>query len=80
MNFLKKIVKLHVVIRQRQTSNHMVILTRGLMFVQIGRSDQLRAPDHYPSAVLRYCLREMSIVWHMYGGKDLGHHENKQKR
>lgn len=35
-----------------------------------GKTDLLRAPKHYPSAVLRYTLREMSIVWHMYGGQD----------
>nr|CAD7434456.1 unnamed protein product [Timema monikensis] len=36
----------------------------------LGKMDLLKAPKHYPAAVLRYTLCEMSIVWHMYGGKD----------
>ncbi|EDO33743.1 predicted protein, partial [Nematostella vectensis] len=48
----------------------------------IGRSDQLRAPDHYPPPVFRYSLREMSVIWHMYGGRDLGsgHQEEEKKK
>ncbi|XP_066279882.1 autophagy-related protein 2 homolog B-like isoform X2 [Branchiostoma lanceolatum] len=38
----------------------------------LGKSDLLKAPDHFPPAVLRYTLREMSVVWHMYGGSDFG--------
>ncbi|XP_066992632.2 autophagy-related protein 2 homolog A [Anabrus simplex] len=38
--------------------------------VPLGKTDLLRAPKDYPAAVLRYTLREMSIVWHMYGGQD----------
>ncbi len=36
----------------------------------LGKSDQLKAPEHFPPAVYRYTLREMSLVWYMYGGKD----------
>ncbi|KAI8514937.1 Autophagy protein [Branchiostoma belcheri] len=38
----------------------------------LGKSDLLKAPEHFPPAVLRYTLREMSVVWHMYGGADFG--------
>ncbi|XP_077537493.1 autophagy-related 2 isoform X2 [Haemaphysalis longicornis] len=33
-------------------------------------TDQLRAPRHFPEAVQKYTLREMSLVWHLYGGCD----------
>ena len=36
----------------------------------IGKADQLRPPEDFPPAVYRYTLREMSLVWHMYGGRD----------
>lgn len=33
-------------------------------------TDQLRAPRNFPEAVQKYTLREMTLVWHMYGGCD----------
>lgn len=36
----------------------------------LGKTDQLKAPENFPLAVYRYTLREMSLVWHMYGGND----------
>ncbi|XP_065067241.1 autophagy-related protein 2 homolog B-like [Rhopilema esculentum] len=35
-----------------------------------GRYDLLGAPTGYPSPVYRYTIREMSVVWKMYGGRD----------
>ena len=40
--------------------------------VPIGKTDQLRAPEYFPEAVLRYTLCEMTVIWHMYGGQDFG--------
>ncbi|KAK7872956.1 hypothetical protein R5R35_004266 [Gryllus longicercus] len=40
--------------------------------VPLGKTDLLRAPKGYPAAVLRYTLREMTVIWHMYGGHDFG--------
>ncbi|XP_063242394.1 autophagy-related protein 2 homolog A [Bacillus rossius redtenbacheri] len=39
-------------------------------FTPAGKTDLLQAPRHYPPPVLRYTLREMTLVWHMYGGSD----------
>ena len=36
----------------------------------LGKTDQLKAPEHFPPAVQRYTLKEMSLVWYMYGGSD----------
>lgn len=40
--------------------------------LQIGPSDQLGAPSHFPPAVFCYTLKEMSVVWHLFGGRDFG--------
>lgn len=33
-------------------------------------SDHLKAPDRFPEPEYQYTLREMSVVWHIYGGRD----------
>lgn len=38
--------------------------------VPLGKADLLRAPRHFPVPILRYTLCEMTLIWHMYGGKD----------
>ncbi|XP_012275672.1 autophagy-related protein 2 homolog B isoform X2 [Orussus abietinus] len=40
--------------------------------VPLGKIDLLKAPKHFPLPVLRYTLCEMTLVWHIYGGKDFG--------
>nr|XP_046178953.1 autophagy-related protein 2 homolog A-like [Oncorhynchus gorbuscha] len=37
-----------------------------------GSSDLLRAPSHFPVPESRVVLREVSVVWHLYGGRDFG--------
>lgn len=32
--------------------------------------DHLKAPDKFPDPEYQYTLREMSVVWHIYGGSD----------
>ncbi|XP_046401930.1 autophagy-related protein 2 homolog B isoform X2 [Ischnura elegans] len=41
-------------------------------YIPAGKADLLRAPSHYPAPVLRYALREMTLIWHLYGGHDFG--------
>uniref|UniRef100_A0A3Q2ZNR7 Autophagy related 2A n=1 Tax=Kryptolebias marmoratus TaxID=37003 RepID=A0A3Q2ZNR7_KRYMA len=38
-----------------------------------GSSDLLRAPSGFPVPHSRVVLREISVVWHLYGGKDFIH-------
>ncbi|XP_013385934.1 autophagy-related protein 2 homolog B-like [Lingula anatina] len=45
----------------------------------LGKTDQLKAPDHFPNAVYRYTLKELSLVWYMYGGRDFGDHDKGEK-
>ncbi|KAH0569025.1 autophagy-related protein 2 homolog B [Cotesia glomerata] len=47
--------------------------------VPLGKTDLLKAPKHFPAPVLRYTLCEMTLVWHMYGGKDFGKLPVKKK-
>lgn len=34
------------------------------------RNDILNAPAHLPVPTLRFSIRQISIVWHIYGGSD----------
>ncbi|XP_015584958.1 autophagy-related protein 2 homolog B [Cephus cinctus] len=48
--------------------------------VPLGKTDLLKAPRHFPPAILRYTLCEMTLVWHMYGGKDFGSPQSATKK
>lgn len=48
--------------------------------VPLGKEDVLKAPKNYPVPVSKYTLREMSIVWHMYGGSDFASSEEKDSK
>lgn len=37
----------------------------------IGRTDLLKAPENFPLAESRYTLKELTLVWYIYGGSDL---------
>ncbi|CAN8009581.1 unnamed protein product, partial [Ixodes pacificus] len=47
-------------------------LVENYFTVPVRKTDQLRAPKDFPPAVQKYSLREMSLVWHLYGGSDFG--------
>lgn len=47
--------------------------------VPLHKTDQLRAPKGFPEALQRYTLREMSLVWHLYGGNDFGSSATKSR-
>ncbi|XP_053785030.1 autophagy-related protein 2 homolog B isoform X2 [Desmodus rotundus] len=36
------------------------------------KTEASRAPVHFPPPVVRYVVKEVSLVWHLYGGKDFG--------
>ncbi|XP_011503827.1 PREDICTED: autophagy-related protein 2 homolog A [Ceratosolen solmsi marchali] len=48
--------------------------------IPLGKTDLLKAPKNFPPAILRYTLCEMSLVWHIYGGKDFGKSEPAIKK
>lgn len=40
----------------------------------IGKTDVLKAPKHFPVPVMRYTLREMTLLWEIFGGHDFPKH------
>ncbi|XP_043525615.1 autophagy-related protein 2 homolog B isoform X2 [Frieseomelitta varia] len=48
--------------------------------IPLGKTDLLKAPRHFPPPVLRYTLCEMSLIWHMYGGKDFEVSQSSTKK
>ncbi|KOC64737.1 Autophagy-related protein 2 like protein B [Habropoda laboriosa] len=48
--------------------------------IPLGKIDLLKAPKHFPPPILRYTLCEMTLVWHMYGGKDFEAAQSSTKK
>ena len=48
--------------------------------VPLGKTDELKAPKHFPKAILSYTLCEMTLIWYMYGGKDFGNSQPVTKK
>ncbi|XP_046351358.1 autophagy-related protein 2 homolog A-like isoform X1 [Haliotis rufescens] len=53
------------------------VLTKGPVCIKdnyfsqpLGKTDQLKPPEHFPPAEYRYTLKELTLVWYMYGGMD----------
>lgn len=58
--------------RVRIVENHFTVPT--------GKSDPLATPKNFPVPTTKYTLREMSVVWHMYGGNDFGNDKLLDKK
>uniref|UniRef100_A0A8C5N3S7 Autophagy related 2B n=1 Tax=Leptobrachium leishanense TaxID=445787 RepID=A0A8C5N3S7_9ANUR len=37
------------------------------------KADNSKAPVNFPVPVVRYVVKEISLIWHLYGGKDFSH-------
>lgn len=51
-----------------------IIVQDGHFSRPLGSTDLLRAPAHFPVPSTRVVLREVSLIWHLYGGRDFGPH------
>lgn len=51
-----------------------IIVKDGHFSQPLGSTDLLRAPAHFPVPSSRVVLREVSFIWHLYGGRDFGLH------
>ncbi|XP_034869063.1 autophagy-related protein 2 homolog A isoform X3 [Mirounga leonina] len=49
-----------------------IVVQDGYFSRPLGSTDLLRAPAHFPVPSSRVVLREVSLVWHLYGGRDFG--------
>ncbi|XP_054553456.1 autophagy-related protein 2 homolog A isoform X2 [Talpa occidentalis] len=57
-----------------------IIVQDGHFSRPLGSTDLLRAPTHFPVPSTRVVLREVSLVWHLYGGRDFGPHPGHRAR
>ncbi|XP_023374263.1 autophagy-related protein 2 homolog A isoform X1 [Otolemur garnettii] len=57
-----------------------IIVRDGHFSRPLGSTDLLRAPAHFPVPSSRVVLREVSLVWHLYGGQDFGPHPGHRAR
>ncbi|KAJ6656924.1 hypothetical protein lerEdw1_002925 [Lerista edwardsae] len=49
-----------------------VCVQEGHFSRPLGSTDLLKAPSRFPMPESRVMLREISVVWHLYGGRDFG--------
>ncbi|XP_051662383.1 autophagy-related protein 2 homolog B isoform X3 [Manacus candei] len=38
----------------------------------VKKTDTSKAPLHFPVPLVRYVVKEISLIWHLYGGRDFG--------
>ncbi|KAG8189257.1 hypothetical protein JTE90_013785 [Oedothorax gibbosus] len=63
----------------RMLTDSPIVIVENHFSVSSGKSDALKAPKHFPNAVYTLQLREMSLVWHLYGGNDFKLASDKRK-
>ncbi|XP_074651009.1 autophagy-related protein 2 homolog B-like [Tubulanus polymorphus] len=64
----------------RMLSDEPIVIKENHFSIPLGTHNVLKAPEHFPQAVYRYTLREMSLVWHLYGGKDFSDVDRKNEK
>ncbi|XP_042117068.2 autophagy-related protein 2 homolog B isoform X2 [Peromyscus maniculatus bairdii] len=47
-----------------------IVIRDDYFSLPITRMDSSKAPLHFPIPAIRYVVKEVSLVWHLYGGKD----------
>ncbi|KAM4853880.1 autophagy-related protein 2 homolog B [Thomomys bottae] len=52
--------------------NDAIVIRDNYFSLPIKKTDTSKAPLHFPIPVVRYVVKEVSLVWHLYGGKDFG--------
>ncbi|KAM9067495.1 autophagy-related protein 2 homolog B isoform X1 [Sarcophilus harrisii] len=49
-----------------------IIIIENHFSLPVKKTDTSKAPLHFPTPIIRYVVKEVSLVWHLYGGKDFG--------
>ncbi|XP_023392393.1 autophagy-related protein 2 homolog B [Pteropus vampyrus] len=49
-----------------------IVIRENYFSLPVKKTETGRAPVHFPIPVIRYVVKEVSLVWHLYGGKDFG--------
>ncbi|XP_051006983.1 autophagy-related protein 2 homolog B isoform X2 [Acomys russatus] len=47
-----------------------IVIRDDYFSLPITKTDSSKAPLHFPIPAIRYVVKEVSLVWHLYGGKD----------
>lgn len=49
-----------------------ILINENHFSLPVKRTDTSRAPLRFPVPMMRYVVKEISLIWHLYGGKDFG--------
>lgn len=49
-----------------------IVIRDNYFSLPVKKTDASKAPLHFPVPIVRYVVKEVSLVWHLYGGKDFG--------
>lgn len=49
-----------------------IVIKDNYFSLPVKKTDSSKTPLHFPLPVTRYVVKEVSLVWHLYGGKDFG--------
>uniref|UniRef100_A0A4X2K127 Autophagy related 2B n=1 Tax=Vombatus ursinus TaxID=29139 RepID=A0A4X2K127_VOMUR len=49
-----------------------IVIIENHFSLPVKKTDTSKAPLHFPTPLIRYVVKEVSLVWHLYGGKDFG--------
>ncbi|XP_032478666.1 autophagy-related protein 2 homolog B isoform X4 [Phocoena sinus] len=49
-----------------------IVIRDNYFSLPVKKTDTSKAPLHFPIPVIRYLVKEVSLVWHLFGGKDFG--------
>ncbi|NXP28264.1 ATG2B protein, partial [Scytalopus superciliaris] len=49
-----------------------IIIKENHFSQPIKKTDTSKAPLHFPVPLVRYVVKEISLIWHLYGGRDFG--------
>nr|XP_033806767.1 autophagy-related protein 2 homolog B isoform X1 [Geotrypetes seraphini] len=49
-----------------------ILIKENHFSLPVKKTDTSKAPLHLPIPIMRYVMKEISLVWHLYGGKDFG--------
>lgn len=72
------IMPVHGVPEVRWLSHESVKIVDNHFSIPLSKVDLLKPPKSFPNPVLRYRLREATLIWHIYGGKDFGESQQPQ--
>ncbi|KAG8449121.1 hypothetical protein GDO86_015975 [Hymenochirus boettgeri] len=56
----------------RKLVDDRIFIKENHFSLPLEKMDTSKTPLHFPVPVVRYVVKEVSLVWHLYGGKDFG--------